>query len=334
MEILKTFMCDDTLFNVNIIWNKNEPLICALDVGHILQMEDINTILKSENFDQNEMIVINDITYVTDIGLFDLHSMTHTLTSRKFVMWTMDVFKSIQKDVQQQTIMVIKSASDKKGIKPINIMRGPKLQIYDLITKQLVHTFSCLIEATRDNMYMAGSSKPMIKNAIEKNIAYKNYQWMSLARDLPDDSVQVLPPNVIQKSSVNIGYIAMLDLDKKVIMQVFDSMKTAGAARKLKGLSAISNAITRQSQSTGHYWMMWNDCDQALKDAFLVKNELPDKIVRVNGVPIKQLHPITREIIKTFSCTEEVIREFHFGRKTLKEAIEYKNIAKGFMWAI
>jgi hypothetical protein len=79
---------------------------------------------------------------------------------------------------------------------------------------------------------------------------------------------------------------------------------------------------------------MWENLDSKIKDAYLASHELPQRIKRVNGIALDQRDPITNEVIKTFTSMEEIVRDFHLSRKSLKEAIDFGNVIKGFRFAL
>jgi prophage antirepressor-like protein len=216
------------------------------------------------------------------------------------------------------------------------INRGPKLQIYDPKTRTLVHTFETLLDATRENPHFPGNaSKPMIATALKQHVTYKGYIWMQLARHEPDDTVQTDLPEVdVGKKSVNIGLLAMLNLNKDRVLDVFPDMKTATAARKFKTVAAISKAVIHGTISSGHYWAMWESLAPELRADYLAAGHtLPEKARRSNSRAIEQRDGTTNQLIRTFVDTETVIREVGLARKTLKGAIEGRYRVKGFMWA-
>ena len=126
----------------------------------------------------------------------------------------------------------------------------------------------------------------------------------------------------------------MLNIEKDKIVKVFSDQKSVVSEMKFSGLSSISCAIKRGSLSRGHYFVMWDDCDQKLKDDYLQNNVLPDKRSTVKSKKINQLHPITKEVIKTFVSIDDVIKEFKVSRGTLKNAYTYDIICKGYRWVL
>jgi hypothetical protein len=208
--------------------------------------------------------------------------------------------------------------------------RGNKIQRYSQDGKTLIKTYESYVYAMRDKE-LADPTRSAIKEAIKTNTIYKDYRWAELDRSLPDDTIQKLP-DTIESKTIKNGYVAMLNLDKSKIVNVFCDQKAAAEDRKFTSSASVSNAIKRGSVSGGHYFMMWHDCNQELKDEYLKTNTLPQKRVAVNGVQVEQLHPITNEVLKYYPSCEDVVKEYKISRQTLKSAIEYSYIVKGYKW--
>ena len=111
--------------------------------------------------------------------------------------------------------------------------RGPKIQIYNP-DGTLVQTYDSLIEPTREHDFLPDASRNMIMSAIKNNTVYKRFRWMRLDRALPDDTVQILPATV-DSIPIQKGLVAMLNLEKTRIEQVFCDQKAAAENRNFKG---------------------------------------------------------------------------------------------------
>ena len=244
--------------------------------------------------------------------------------------------KTIQteKELVSFSTKPVKYAIDiKEDARRVTVNRGNKIQIYDPATQKLVHTFNCLMSCTRDNEFFHSCSKPMIKRSLETHQVYKGYVWMDLDRDKADDFVQPFPTDTVHHTkTIKIGYLAMLSLDKTKIVNVYPDHKSAALDRNLKSNAAISKALTKGTQSRGHYFQMWDDCDPELKREYLENHQLPEKAKRVNGIVIQQVMPATHEVVKTFVCVEDVLRDFQMSRDTLNKAIDGGYVWKGYRW--
>ena len=69
--------------------------------------------------------------------------------------------------------------------------------------------------------------------------------------------------------------------------------------------------------------------DVLLQDAFLQLNILPDKQPNIRGIQIKQIHPITNEIVKLFVSYSDIQKELKISVKKIKELIVSNEIYKG-----
>ena len=239
-----------------------------------------------------------------------------------------------EKELAEKVTKPVKYAIDiKEDARRVTVNRGNKIQIYDPATQKLVHTFNCLMSCTRDNEFFHSCSKPMIKRSLETHQVYKGYVWMDLDRDKADDFVQPFPTDTVHHTkTIKIGYLAMLSLDKTKIVNVYPDHKSAALDRNLKSNAAISKALTKGTQSRGHYFQMWDDCDPELKREYLENHQLPEKAKRVNGIVIQQVMPATHEVVKTFVCVEDVLRDFQMSRDTLNKAIDGGYVWKGYRW--
>lgn len=241
----------------------------------------------------------------------------------------------------QNYLAIKEDIKDKTYIDPIIILtdsrkhtqsKGNKIQRYSQDGQNLIFTYESYAYAMRDTSLL-NITRSCLKNAIKNNTIYKDFRWMELDRSMPDNTIQILE-KTLESHIIKIGYIAMLNLDKNKIEHVFCDQKAAAEHRKFNSSASISNAIKRNSISSGHYFMMWYNCEQELQNEYLKNNLLPQKRAAINNKQIEQLHPITECIIKYYSSIEDVIKEFKISRQTLKSACDFNIISKGYKWKI
>jgi prophage antirepressor-like protein len=213
-------------------------------------------------------------------------------------------------------------------IKPRNPVRSPKVYQYDANTLELLNIYDSVIDVIRR---FASSSQSALKLAAKNNTIYKNYRWLLVDRNTTE--IPVLEPTK-QIRTQAIEYIAMIDIKRTKIMEVFSSQKQAAEARNLAGFSTISRAIKKQSISSGHYWELFNKCSQEMRDEYLLHHELPEKFTKTNGLKIVQIDPITNEELKTFSSMTDVVLGFQMSHMSLKRAAENDIVHNGFKWRI
>jgi prophage antirepressor-like protein len=208
--------------------------------------------------------------------------------------------------------------------------RSPYIQTYDPNTLQLIKTYDSIIEVLRE---MDGLYPTCIKKAAANNTLYHNLRWHVLSRD-QEIKQYTLPPTKTTRKVLNGDLIAMVDITKTHIVQVFPSQRDAAAARNFKGISAITNAINRCNLSSGHYWIRWNDCSSELQTKYLETNSLPDPNVHVHSKNVQQICPMTKQVVNTYEKIEEVTKKFQMSRTSLRKASESQTVHKGFMWKI
>ena len=73
---------------------------------------------------------------------------------------------------------------------------------------------------------------------------------------------------IVKHQSPEIKLIAMIDIKKTKILEVFNTQKDAVAARNLKS-NSFTRAIKNGSISSGHYWKYFQDCSEEMKTEFL-----------------------------------------------------------------
>lgn len=197
----------------------------------------------------------------------------------------------------------------------------PKIQMYKP-TGELVKTYESLSAISRDQ---AETVQHRIKKAIDDNMIYIGYRWMRLERNLPDNTIQNLEPT--EGVSVYREYVAMLNSDQNRIEQVF--------YRKFKNGTTVYNSMKNGTISTtGNYFKVWQECSQELRDDYTSRESLPDKeeVTRRRKIEIQQLDPINKNVIKTFDSIKDVMKEYKVGNITIKNAIEFGDVVKGYKW--
>ena len=171
-----------------------------------------------------------------------------------------------------------------------------------------------------------------LKNAIKNNTIYKNYRWIFVNRN--EEPPAEIPETVDNNcKSPLIKYIAMIDIKKTKILNVFSTQKEAVASRNLKS-NSFTRAISQYSISSGHYCKYFDDCPIEMRNVYLLHNKLPEKYVSVKSKTVSQICPRTNEIIKTYNSKNEVINKFQMSMLTLSKFSENGNIHNGYRWKI
>lgn len=220
-------------------------------------------------------------------------------------------------------------------------VNGSKIQRYSADGATLLETYSCMVDAVADKKLLGEEADvqeiyldhDQIKQAITAKTLYLGFRWASLKRSFHDSTVQDIgdpnkPPCPYRE------YVAMIDLTKTTIVKVFPDRQAAALDRKFRGAAAISNSIKRGSQAGGHFFKMWNDCSDLMKEDYMSREALPAPRTSIKKIPIYQLHPDTGDVIKEFPTMVDVIRAINISRASLTLAMAHGTVVKGFKWRL
>lgn len=208
--------------------------------------------------------------------------------------------------------------------------RVPKVYQYDPTNlKTPIRKYESPIAVEREFPDIYSSNIP---RSSKNNTIYKNYRWLALKRDeeLPEE---IPPTKNLNIASPEIRFIAMIDIKKTKILEVFSNQKDAVEARNMK-TNGFSRAIKNDSISSGHYWKFFDDCTEEMKTAFLATSKLPEKFVKSNGKRVEQIDPKTDQVIETYHSNSEICKKFQMSAMSLKKASETGNIHHGYKWRI
>jgi len=209
----------------------------------------------------------------------------------------------------------------------ININRGYKIQKYS-VDGELLKVYIGIRDASRQETI----ADTTLKNAIKGRIVYNDFRWMYLDRSLPDNTVQDIGESIYVNTQKN-GFVAMLDINKTKIVEVFLDQKTASIARKMKTSASIYHAISRNSLSSGHYFCYYDNCSEELKQDFINKGGiLPNCVKTKKGISIQQIDHITGNVVHEYPSFLEIQKLCQMSSKCIKKAINTGEICKGFKW--
>ena len=187
---------------------------------------------------------------------------------------------------------------------------------------------------------MDSMSATRLRNVAKDNTVYKGYRWVFVKRtDAPPPSSSSAPtieiaPTVPSKSkSPDVRYIAMIDIKKTKIMEVFKNQKDAAESRNMK-TNSFSRAIQQQTVSSGHYWNFFDECSQEMQDEYLSHSTLPEKYVYATGKQVERIDHKTNQVLKTYSSISEVCKLFQMSVITLKKVMKNEDIHQGYKWRL
>jgi hypothetical protein len=206
--------------------------------------------------------------------------------------------------------------------------RSPKVYQYDPQTLELIKIYDSVITFTR---HFHSSSGSALREAAKNNRIYKDYRWALSERNTVD--IPIIEPT-IESRTQSVEYIAMIDIKKTKILEVYPSQKEAAMSRNLAGFSTISRAIKKNGISSGHYWKVFDHCSEEMKNAYLMTNKLPEPHIKANGTSVIQINPINGQEIKVFKSITEVLKKFQMSRASLNKASDTDETHNGFKWKV
>lgn len=205
--------------------------------------------------------------------------------------------------------------------------RQRKVQQYTPDTLQLIKTFEGLMDTIRTYPTF---SKFGVKNAALKNTIYNGFRWYFI--DPSSEYKQYDIPETVQIHTSIPKYIARLNKEKTLIEIVSVSQQAAAESINIKRKTTIHDAIHKGNLVQNQYYFTYfDDCDEALRNEFLSRSELPNLIVP-KGTKIQQIDLKSNKIIKTFNSISDVLKEVCISRASLKRACTNNEAYKGFAW--
>ena len=195
---------------------------------------------------------------------------------------------------------------------------GPRLQKINPETLQLVKVYETIAECMKEN---SNIKRPIINKAIEECTIYNGFRWLLVDRNLDPNIILNIKPTKITRAQ-NLGYIAKLNKEKTEILNVYLDRKTAATENGYSSSSALDNPVKNFTLTNEHYYILYDSCEEDLREEFIAKNNNKEPLLYKNGVG--QYNP-ENNLIQEFICKYDCIKSLHISDKTLEKALT-KNI--------
>ena len=185
------------------------------------------------------------------------------------------------------------------------------------------------VEREKELSHLEISPGPL-RNASKNNTIYKGFRWLFLNR------IETPPPTIsetvhVKHKSPDIKHIAMIDIKRTKILEVYATQKDAIEARNMK-CNSFTRAIQQQSVSSGHYWNFFEDCPQEWRDEYLATRKLPERFINSAGKRVEQIDPKTNKVLKVYNSNRDVIKLYQMSASKLRECFETGEIHNGYIW--
>jgi very-short-patch-repair endonuclease len=190
---------------------------------------------------------------------------------------------------------------------------GPRLQKINPETMQLIKVYETVTECIQDDTRIKRST---VNKAVEERTRYNGFRWAFVSRD-QDASVVGDIGETRETRTQNIGYIAKMNKEKTEILNVYLDRKTASSSNGYKTESGIDTCVKKFTLSNGHYYLLYESCEDELKEKFVARYGNP--ILYKNGVGQFDTNGImTRE----FTCKYDFTNgDFKIAEKTLRKCL-------------
>jgi phage anti-repressor protein len=197
---------------------------------------------------------------------------------------------------------------------------GPRLQKINPETLQLIKVYETVTECMKED---SAIKRPSIHKAVEENLVYKGFRWMYVDRELDPNVLYNIQPNKKSKSQ-NLGYIAKLNAAKTQIINVYIDRKTAATQNGYESTSALDNPVKKGTLAKGHYYMLYDTCEENLKHEFV--NRVGEPILYKDGVG---QYDTQNNLIREFVCKYDCIKTLQMSDKTLAKALDKNKAYNG-----
>jgi len=190
---------------------------------------------------------------------------------------------------------------------------GPRLQKINPETLQLVKVYETVTECMNENNKI---KRPSIAKAVAEYTVYEGFRWRLVDRNLDATILTEIEQTkpTIQK---NPGYIAKLNQTKTEILNVYLDRKTAAITNGYESTSALDIPVKQFKVSRGHYYLLYDSCDENLKQDFETKYGEP--LLYKDGVG---QFDADNQLVQSFACKYDCIKILKMSDKTLAKALD------------
>ena len=191
---------------------------------------------------------------------------------------------------------------------------GPRLQKINPETLQLVKVYETVTECMNENNKI---KRPSINKAITENTVYEGFRWLLVDREL-DATVLTEIEQTKQTRPQHLGYIAKLNQTKTEILNVYLDRKTAAVSNGYESHAALDTPVKQFKVSRGYYYVLYDSCDENLKQDF--ENKYGEPLLYKDGVG--QFDANNNQLSQSFACKYDCIKILKMSDKTLAKALD------------
>ena len=307
--------------------NEKELFLIGKKLTYQMVFKIINNNIQNYNYTVSELLKENELlNYKLMTTQYNTNTNTNTNNDNENIKELLKIVSTLNTKINNlektnKEILEKLNTQQTKGVTGFSeplVTLGPRLQKINPETLQLVKVYESVSECMKEN---SNIKRPSINKAIEECTIYNGFRWLLVDRSLDPNIILNIKPTKITRSQ-NLGYIAKLNAKKTEIINVYLDRKTAATENGYSSSSALDNPVKNYTISNGHYYILYDSCEEDLKEEFITKNNNKEPLLYKNGVG--QYNP-ENNLIQEFICKYDCIKSLHISDKTLEKALT-KNI--------
>ena len=296
-----------------------ELFLIGKNLSYQTLLDIINTNIKYFN---------NSDTHKLELEVQQLKLMLEMKTSNNDNMIIQELLQSVKQlsskidnleKVSIDIVSKVNSAQTKTttGFNDPLVTVGPRLQKINPETMTIVKVYESVAECLKEHNFSV--KRPSIDKAVKENTIYNNYRWAFVDRSLDANVIHELPPTK-QTRAQNLGYIAKINGENTEILNVYIDRKTAAVENGYASSSALDNPVKNASVTNGHYYALYEKCNDEMRTAF--EDNYGTPLLYKDGVG---QYTSDNQLLTEFVCKYDCIKQLKMSDKTLAKALD-KNI--------
>ena len=258
---------------------------------------------------ENEKLQLMTDLNGTNVSVF----FTELLAMNKAIL---EKVTGLERFISEQSISQKPPTKTTTGFNTPLVTLGPRLQKINPETMQLIKVYETVSECMNENPNI---KRPSINKAVAENTIYEGFRWLLVDRELDANTlttIEITKPT----TEKNPGYIAKLNQDKTEILNLYLDRKTASIANGYESSGSLDTPVKQFKISRGNYYLLYDNCSDELKQAFILKHGEP--LLYKDGVG---KYDSGNQLVRSFACKYDCIRSLRMSDKTLAKALD-KNI--------
>ena len=203
---------------------------------------------------------------------------------------------------------------------------GPRLQQIHPETNVIVKVYETVAECVKASNYLW--KRPSLDKAIKENTIYQGFRWQYVDRSLDPNIIHNLQPTR-NKQVQNGGYIAKINKEQTQILAVYLDRKTACLENGYSSASVLDEPVKKYKIANNHYYKLFDDCDEAIQEEFIQKNNGEQPILYKDGIG---QYDLNNHLIKEFVCKNNCGKALGISDKSLTKAIDQNIPYNGYYY--